>query len=100
MLVTINSRGCELLDNSPLFAQLCGLDRRTTSIGRDTVDHAPNGHDDVANSVAGVLTMSPAISVVPEWVVGNGTAAYAEAMADPFDNERPQPAPHPYANFW
>ncbi|OSI65451.1 terminase large subunit domain-containing protein [Bradyrhizobium canariense] len=36
--------------------QLCGLERRTARSGKDSIDHAPNGHDDVANAVAGVLT--------------------------------------------
>ena len=35
--------------------QLVGLERRTARSGRDTVDHTPGGHDDLANVVAGVL---------------------------------------------
>jgi hypothetical protein len=31
-----------------------GLKRRTSRGGRDSIDHAPGGHDDLANSVAGV----------------------------------------------
>lgn len=50
------SRKCDLLDNQRLVNQLCGLERRTARSGRDSIDHAPNGHDDVANAVAGVLT--------------------------------------------
>ena len=38
-----------------LQAQLCGLERRTARGGRDSIDHAPGGHDDIANSVCGVL---------------------------------------------
>ena len=30
-------------------------ERRTSRIGRDTIDHAPGGHDDLANAVAGAL---------------------------------------------
>jgi hypothetical protein len=36
--------------------QFLGLERRTSRAGRDTIDHAPNSHDDVANAVAGVMT--------------------------------------------
>lgn len=50
------SKKCDLLDNQRLVNQLCGLERRTARSGRDSIDHAPNGHDDVANAVAGVLT--------------------------------------------
>lgn len=50
------SKKCDLLDNTRLINQLCGLERRTARSGKDSIDHAPNGHDDVANAVAGVLT--------------------------------------------
>ena len=33
-----------------------GLERRVARSGKDSIDHGPGGHDDVANSVAGVLT--------------------------------------------
>lgn len=50
------SKKCDLLDNQRLMNQLCGLERRTARSGKDSIDHTPNGHDDVANAVAGVLT--------------------------------------------
>src|SRR5262249_862707 len=45
----------ELLENPRLVSQFAGLERRTTRGGRDSIDHAPNGHDDLANAAAGVL---------------------------------------------
>ena len=48
----------ELLDNPILVNQLANLERRTRSGGRDTVDHPPNGHDDLANAVAGVAEVA------------------------------------------
>lgn len=42
--------------NAVLVEQLCNLERRTRAGGRDIVDHAPGGHDDLANAVAGVAT--------------------------------------------
>jgi hypothetical protein len=53
LLPLINSRRIEVLDHQRLLGQLCGLERRTTRAGKDSIDHAPNGHDDIANSVAG-----------------------------------------------
>ncbi len=53
LLPLINGRRCALLDSNKLVAQLCGLERRTGSSGRDSIDHSPGGHDDVANAVAG-----------------------------------------------
>jgi hypothetical protein len=35
--------------------QLVGLERRTARSGKDSIDHAPGGRDDLANAVAGVL---------------------------------------------
>ena len=55
LLPLINAGRVELLDLPRLSAQLCGLERRTHRSGKDLVDHAPGGHDDLANAVAGVL---------------------------------------------
>jgi hypothetical protein len=54
LLPFLNSGRVELLDHPRLVSQLCGLERRTSRAGKDSIDHAPGGHDDVANSVAGV----------------------------------------------
>ena len=40
-----------------LVNQLCGLERRTARSGKDSIDHAPGGHDDLANSVAGAADL-------------------------------------------
>ncbi|MFZ3326247.1 MAG: hypothetical protein WA231_10270, partial [Methylocella sp.] len=55
LLPLLNAKRVELLDNPRLAAQLVGLERRSARSGRDTVDHTPGGHDDLANVVAGVL---------------------------------------------
>jgi len=55
MLPALNSRRVDLVDHPRLRQQLCALERRTSRVGKDTVDHPPGGHDDVANAVAGVL---------------------------------------------
>jgi hypothetical protein len=55
LLAHVNSRRVELLDHPRLFAQLGNLERRTAWGGRDSIDHGPGGHDDVANAVAGAL---------------------------------------------
>jgi hypothetical protein len=55
LLPLINSRRIDLLDDTRLLTQLIGLERRTArGTGRDVIDHAPGGHDDVANCVAGL----------------------------------------------
>jgi hypothetical protein len=55
-LPLLNGRQARLLDVPKLKAQLTALERRTARGGRDSVDHPPGEHDDVANAVAGVLT--------------------------------------------
>lgn len=56
MLPMINSGKVDLLDHDRLLNQLVSLERRTARGGKDSIDHAPGGHDDVANCVAGVVT--------------------------------------------
>ena len=53
----------ELLDLPRLTAQLCGLERRAARSGRDSIDHAPCAHDDVANAVAGALVIATNMAV-------------------------------------
>ena len=57
LLPAINSRTVDLLDSDRLLNQLVGLERRTARGGRESIDHAPGGHDDLANAVAGVVAM-------------------------------------------
>jgi len=45
----------DLLDHSRLLNELRLLERRTSRSGRDSVDHAPGGHDDLANAACGAL---------------------------------------------
>ena len=55
LLPALNSGRVELLDEPRLIAQLLGLERRVARGGRDSIDHAPGGHDDVINAAAGAL---------------------------------------------
>jgi len=42
---------------NPLTIELMQLERRTARSGRDSVDHPPGAHDDLANSVCGCLAL-------------------------------------------
>lgn len=57
-LPLLNSGRLELLDDARLVAQFCGLERRTARGGRDSIDHAPGAHDDLANAAAGALLLA------------------------------------------
>jgi hypothetical protein len=54
-LAAISSRQVSLLDNQKLVQQLVSLDRRTSSKGKDSVDHRKGQHDDLANSAIGAV---------------------------------------------
>lgn len=58
LLPLINSGKVQLLDHSKLVAQLAGLERKTARGGRDTIDHGPHCHDDLANAAAGALGLA------------------------------------------
>jgi len=69
-LPLLNAGAVELLDLPRLTSQLCNLERRTARGGRDSIDHGPGQHDDVANCVAGALLLvksgRPPIKISPE----------------------------------
>jgi hypothetical protein len=59
LLPALNSRRVALLDHEKLTNQLVSLERRTgRGTGRDVIDHTPGAHDDVANAVAGVVSLA------------------------------------------
>lgn len=58
MLPALTSGRVELLDHKRLISQLRGLERRTSRVGRDIVDHGRSGFDDVANAAAGALVLA------------------------------------------
>jgi hypothetical protein len=67
LLPLLNSGRATLLDLPRLVGQLAGLERRTARGGRDSIDHAPGAHDDVANAAAGALVGALAASAVLLW---------------------------------
>jgi hypothetical protein len=77
LLPLINSRAVDLLDHEKAVLQLVGLERRSGRSGRDSIDHPPGGHDDIANAVAGAVTVAAKLTGSP---------------AD-FKWQRPRPAP-------
>jgi hypothetical protein len=47
-----------LIDHPRAIAQFAGLVRRTFPSGKDRIDHEINGHDDLANSIAGAAVLA------------------------------------------
>lgn len=58
VLPIINSGSAELLDVPRLTAQFVGLERRVARGGKDSIDHSPGGHDDLANAAAGAMVLA------------------------------------------
>lgn len=58
----LRQRQVALPDHPKLLTQLRGLERRTTRDGRDTVDHRPGGHDDVAAATARAVVAALALT--------------------------------------
>jgi hypothetical protein len=71
MLPRLNSGTIDLIDDDHLVNQIVGLERRVARAGRESIDHAPGGHDDVANAVAGVADLlsepEAAVMLVGMW---------------------------------
>ena len=58
LLPRLNSGQIVLPRHDRLVAQIVGLERRTGRSGKDSIDHPPNGHDDLANVVAGATAVA------------------------------------------
>lgn len=67
VLPEMNSGHVALLDDPRIVTQFAGLERRTSRTGRDSIDHKPGAHDDLANAIAGALLLAKpaAIQEVP-----------------------------------
>jgi hypothetical protein len=72
LLPMLNSGRVDLLDNARAIQQIVGLEAHTARAGRDKIDHAPGGHDDLANCVAGVVARvaGSTYSFAGDWVSG------------------------------
>jgi hypothetical protein len=54
LLPHLNSKTVKLLDIPRAVNQISSLERRTSRGGRDSIDHPPQAHDDIANVIAGL----------------------------------------------
>ncbi len=75
LLPNLNSGKVDLLDSDRLVNQIVGLERRVSRGGRESIDHAPGGHDDIANSVAGAVWLCSELKkpVVAAFGIQSGT---------------------------
>lgn len=67
-----------LLDNARLISQFASLERRSTTSGRDRVDHGPNGADDCSNAAALVLSARASGFLSYEHWIGDVPESFAQ----------------------
>ena len=89
LLAAINSRRVDLLDHARLLSQLCGLERRVSRAGKDSIDHAPGAHDDLANCVAGLV--AAALSKHGGYTLEPFQPGYIDADAPPEARQQADP---------
>ncbi|MGD0950339.1 MAG: hypothetical protein ABSA52_23325 [Candidatus Binatia bacterium] len=83
LIPVLNRRQVELLDSPRLINQLCSLERRVARSGKDSIDHAPGAHEDVANSVAGACLLAAPRAATMELL--SDTEEDERARRHPFD---------------
>ena len=74
-LPLFTSGRARLLDNPRLVNQLASLERKTSSLGRDKIDHGPGGHDDLCNAAALSLVLATSktpMSFAPPVIITSG----------------------------
>jgi hypothetical protein len=57
-LPQLTSHKVELLDHPRLVSQIVQLERRVARGGRDSIDHPPGAHDDLANACLGAVVLA------------------------------------------
>jgi hypothetical protein len=109
LIPVVCSKRVELPDNRKLIDELRRLERRRGRSGKDSIDHPANGHDDMANAVAGAVNMAIAkppvnSSAIPygvgrgtNWLIGSSTWTQTAPGGSTFgpvpDEQRPYPLP-------
>jgi len=94
MLPLLTGGVAELQDSPRLKAQLVSLERRTARSGKDSIDHPPGGHDDLANAAAGVLVLAAAqmggsLGLVELYKCAHADARLRNQLFDPYNSPRP-----------
>ncbi len=86
LLPLLNSGRIILPKHERLIGQIVGLERRVGRSGRDSIDHAPHCHDDLANAVAGAADCARSY--------GGYDTSYRAFQPDADDDPTPTAAQH------
>ena len=88
LLPHLNGKTIRLLDHPRSINQICSLERRTSRGGRDRIDHPPQTHDDICNSIAGLAFVvnqperQQAAAMPYSWGAGEGGMTYGFGWGD------------------
>jgi hypothetical protein len=99
LLPLLNSGRIVVPKSERLVSQLCGLERRTARSGKDSIDHLPGGHDDLANACAGAADL---IALAERNTnTGSGVGTYGTVIEEEFSAAKPDDADHskPYRGY-
>lgn len=80
LLPRLNTTGIDLIDFPGLALQLANLERRVAWGGRESIDHAPGQHDDVANAVAGLARVLAGKAEQPKPAFGSYSSSAGPAF--------------------
>jgi hypothetical protein len=94
-LPLLNSRRAELLDNARLVSQVAGLERHASRSGSESIDHAPGGHDDLANAAAGALVRCASGGVSSRLAGGGIVSQRGGGQVQIFTGTEPKTRPGP-----
>jgi hypothetical protein len=61
-LPLFTSGRARLLDHPKLVSQFAALERKTSTMGKDRIDHGPGGHDDLCNSAALAMVLATTVT--------------------------------------
>jgi hypothetical protein len=94
LLPHLNGKTIKLLDHPRAINQISGLERRTSRGGKDSIDHPPQGRDDVANAIAGLAYVAMnrrenAPAVYGNYMAGAGWGIGAENGQHKWDGPLP-----------
>src|SRR5262249_42643660 len=89
LLPLLNSGRITLPKSERLVQQICGLERHVARSGKDSIDHGPGSHDDLANAVAGAADLVGEHRVNPPTVVGVYGSYVRENKPHPWDGPLP-----------
>jgi hypothetical protein len=90
MLPVLNSGRLDLVASPTAVNQIASLERRVARGGRESIDHPPHGHDDLANVIAGLIGLCVRRPQAATALVGS----YGYGPASPWDE--PNPLCHRY----